>query len=165
MAGQGQRGVRGDARRVIIDADACPRGAASTVRRLQGRFGYEVVTVASVNHTVETWGPWHAHVQVGSEPQSADLAVANRARRGDVVITQDWGLAALVLGRGSQAISPDGHTFRPETIELLLEERHIKAKVRRGGGRTRGPRPRTGEDDLRFERTLLEALGAGSGGR
>jgi hypothetical protein len=145
-------------RRVIIDADACPRGAASTVRRLQGRFGYDVVTVASVNHVVESWGPWHEHVVVGAEPQSADLAVANRARRGDVVVTQDWGLAALVLGRGCRAVSPGGHTFRPETIDLLLEERHLKAKVRRGGGRTRGPRPRTGEDEVRFEKALVACL-------
>ncbi len=143
---------------VIIDADACPRGAADTVRRLQPRYGYRVVTVASVNHVVESWGEWHEHVVSGPEPQASDLAVANRARAGDVVVTQDWGLAALVLGRGCRALSPTGFTYRPETIEMLLEERHLKAKFRRGGGRTKGPPPRTAEDELRFERALVEAL-------
>ncbi len=145
-------------RTVLIDADACPRGAAETVRRLQARFNYTVVTVASVNHLVQTWGPWHEHVVAGPEPQATDIAVANRARPGDVVITQDWGLAALALGRRCRAISPTGHTFRSETIGLLLEERHLKAKFRRGGGRTKGPRARTAEDEQRFERALVAAL-------
>ncbi len=146
------------ARAVVIDADACPRGAADTVRRLQPGYGYRVVTVASINHTVDHWGPWHEHVVAGPEPQATDMAVANRARRGDVVVTQDWGLAALVLGRGCRAISPTGHAYRPETIDLLLEERHLKAKYRRGGGRTKGPRARTAEDEERFERALVAAL-------
>lgn len=143
---------------VLIDADACPRGAAETIRRLQTRFGYRVVTVASVNHVVQTWGRWHEHVVAGPEAQATDIAVANRARPGDVVVTQDWGLAALALGRGCRAISPTGHTFRSETIDLLLEERHLKAKFRRGGGRTKGPQARTAEDDERFELALVEAL-------
>jgi len=99
---------------------------------------------------------------VGPEPQAADIAVANRARPGDVVVTQDWGLAALVLGRGCRAISPAGHTYRPETIDMLLEERHVKARVRRSGGRTRGPRPRTAEDEARFEKAFSRALAGGA---
>ncbi len=130
-----------------------------TVRRLQVRYGFTVLTVASVNHMQVTWGPWHLHLVTGPEAEATDIAVANRARRGDVVITQDWGLAALVLGRGCRAISPTGRVYRPETIDLLLEERHLKAKFRRGGGRTRGPRARTTEDETRFERALVWALG------
>jgi len=145
-------------RRVIIDADACPRGAMRTVRRLQGRYGYEIVTVATVNHVIEDQGAGHEHVTVGPEPQAADMAVANRARAGDVVVTQDWGLAALVLGKGCRAISPAGRTYRPDTIETLLEVRHLEARFRRGGGRTRGPRARSAEDEARFERALIRAL-------
>ncbi len=116
--------------------------------------------MASVNHVVENWGPWHRHVVVGPEPQATDLALANRARPGDVVVTQDWGLAALVLGRGCRAVSPGGYTYRPETIGFLLEEREIKARYRRGGGRTKGPRPRGAGDEARFERALVAALTA-----
>ncbi len=147
-------------RTVVIDADACPRGAVETVRRLQPGFGYQVLTVASVNHVIEPWGPWHEHAVVDAGPQAADLAVANAARAGDVVVTQDWGLAALVLAKGCRAVSPGGYTFRPETVDLLLEERHVKAKVRRAGGRTRGPRARSREDEERFEKALRAALRA-----
>lgn len=143
---------------VVIDADACPRGAADTVRRLQPGYGYRVITVASISHVISDWGPWHERVVVGPEPQASDIAVANRSRPGDVVVTQDWGLAALALGRGCRAISPSGYTYRSETIDLLLEERHVKAKVRRGGGRTRGPRARTAEDEARFEAAFVAAL-------
>jgi len=149
--------------RLVIDADACPRGVVETVRRLQPRYGYEVVTVASVDHVIDPWGPWHEHVVVGPEPQASDIAVANRARTGDVVVTQDWGLAALLLGRGCRVISPSGYTYRPETIDMLLEERHLKAKVRRAGGRTRGPRPRGAAEEERFERALVRALEEGAG--
>jgi uncharacterized protein YaiI (UPF0178 family) len=143
---------------VAVDADACPRGALDTVRRLQVRHDFRVLTVASVNHIFTPWGPGHVHVVTGPEPEATDLALANRIRRGDAVVTQDWGLAALALGRGCRAISPTGRVYRPETIDLLLEERRLKAKFRRGGGRTRGPRARTAEDEARFERALLWAI-------
>lgn len=149
--------------RLLVDADACPRGAFQTIRRLRPAYGFELITVASVNHVVERQGPWHEHLVVGAEAQATDLALVNRAQPGDVVVTQDWGLAALVLGRGCRAVSPTGRIYRPETIEMLLEERHVKAKVRRGGGRTPGPRARTAQDEQKFERALECALSGETG--
>jgi len=143
---------------VIVDADACPRGAAATIRRLQPVHGYAVLTVASLRHKVEPWGPWHEHVVVGPEPQATDIVVANRARRGDVVVTQDWGLAALALARGCRALSPLGYVYRPETLAFLLEERHLKARFRRAGGRTKGPPRRDTAAEARFERAFIAIL-------
>lgn len=140
--------------KIIIDADACPRTVLEIVRRRQAEFGYELRTVSSFNHVHD--GP--DHLTVGDEDQATDLAVANLAGRGDLVITQDWGLAALALAKGAHALSPDGRRFTGEHLAFLLEERNLKARYRRGGGRTRGPRARVREDDERFTRAFTELL-------
>jgi uncharacterized protein YaiI (UPF0178 family) len=95
---------------------------------------------------------------VGNASQEADTQVVNITTRGDVVVTQDWGLAAMVLGKGAKALSPVGRIFHEDTIEFLLEEREIKARFRRGGGRTRGPKKRTTEDDMNFKKSLYDLL-------
>lgn len=137
-------------RHVLVDADACPRTVLDILRRLREEYGYRLVTVASFNHDIDGAD----HIMVGDGPDEADLALLNRTRRGDIVVTQDWGLAALVLSRGAFALSPRDHEYKGERIEFLLDERYKKAKARLAGLRTRGPARRTAEDDVRFERTL-----------
>lgn len=132
---------------VIVDADACPRGAMAIIRRLEHVYSYTLITVSSFNHVIGGAN----HVTVGNGPDEADLAVVNRITPGDIVVTQDWGLAALCLARGARVISPKGLIFNSENIEFLLDERYAKAKHRRQGGRTRGPAARTAADDQAFE--------------
>lgn len=151
---------------VLIDADACPRPCLHTAARLAGSKGWRLLTVASFHHRVDA-GPETEHVVAGDEPGAADLVVANRILRGDIVVTQDWGLAALALGRGGAALSPSGRIYTRGNIGFLLEERHTKARLRRAGGRTRGPAPRHRADDRRFEAALsrlMEGTGTGSAG-
>lgn len=154
---------------VIVDADACPRGAMDILRRLRREYGYKLVTVASFHHDIggrrddgaesaDRAADGVEHVTVGDGPDEADLAVVNRARPGDIVVTQDWGLAALALGKGAWCLSPTGYVYTQQRIDFQLDERHIKAKHRRAGGRTKGPRARTTADDERFERALRKLL-------
>jgi uncharacterized protein YaiI (UPF0178 family) len=105
---------------------------------------------------------------VGDASQETDIKIINLTDEGDVVVTQDWGLAAVVLGKRAKCLSPAGREFRSDKIEFLLEEREVKSRVRRGGGRTKGPKKRTPEDDRRFrmrlERSLMNtARGSGGG--
>lgn len=142
--------------RVIVDADACPKNAKKIIASMTEKLaGWEMLTVASINHNIEGN---NRHIVVGNEPQAVDMIIVNMTRRGDVVVTQDWGLAAMVMGKGAGAISPTGIIYRPEKMDFLLEERHLKAKVRRGGGRTKGPAARTREDDERFARSLEKLM-------
>jgi hypothetical protein len=140
--------------KIIVDADATPKKAMDLCRKAAAEFGVSLVTVASFNHCIES----EHHVVTGNAPQEADLQVINLTARGDLVITQDWGLAAIVLGKGAAALSPTGRVFQEKTIDFLLEERSMKAKHRRAGGRTRGPKKRTGEDDDRFIKSLHRLL-------
>jgi len=140
--------------KILVDADACPKSVLQTCLRVGARHGLPVWTVASFNHNITS----DHHVVVGDTSQEADLKVINLAEKGDLVVTQDWGLAALALGKGARCLSPMGREFRPEDMDFLLEEREIKARHRRGGGRTRGPKKRTREDDKKFASALEQIL-------
>ncbi len=121
------------------------RGAMVVLRKLRKEYGYRLVTVASFHHNIGAGDQDGVeHVTVGDGPDEADLAVVNRTRPGDIVVTQDWGLAALVLGKGARCLTPIGYVFTQERIDFQLDERHVKSKHRRAGGRTK-PRemPRT----------------------
>ena len=73
----------------------------------------------------------------------------------DIVVTQDYGLAAMALGKGARIVNQNGLIYTNDNIDKLLMERHIGAKVRRSGGRTKGPAKRTKEDNERFEATFM----------
>jgi hypothetical protein len=140
--------------KILVDADACPRSVLQICIRLEGEYHVPVWTVASFNHDIES----DQHIVVGDGLQETDMKIMNLTEAGDVVVTGDWGLAAMVLGKGAKCLSPMGSEFRPEQMGFLLEEREVKAKIRRGGGRTKGPKKRTLEDDRRFESCLEKIL-------
>ena len=140
--------------KIIVDADACPKNALQLCMQLGKEYSVAVWTVASFNHNVVS----DHHIVVGNAPQEADIKVINLTEIGDAVITQDWGLAAMVLGKPAYCLSPSGRQYRSDNIEFLMEEREIKAKLRRGGGRTKGPSKRTPEDDRAFAAALRQIL-------
>ena len=140
--------------KILVDADACPKSVLQICTRLGRKYHIPVWTVASFNHRIES----DHHFVVGDGFQEADVKIVNLTEAGDVVVTGDWGLAAMVLGKGAGCLSLTGREFRSEKMEFLLEEREFKAKIRRSGGRTKGPRKRTWADDERFETRLEEIL-------
>jgi len=139
--------------KIIVDADATPKNVLDICRQA-AESPVSLITVASFNHRIES----DRHVVVGNSPQETDIQVVNLTARGDIVVTQDLGLAAMVLSKGAAALSPSGHVFLEETIGFLLEERELKAKFRRSGGKTRGPEKRTAEDDRKFRESLYRLL-------
>ena len=91
---------------------------------------------------------------VDNESQAVDMAIINMAAEGDIVVTGDFGLASLVLGKKAKAISFNGMIFDESNIDRLLFERHVSGVIRRSGRRTKGPAKRTGNDDKNFEESL-----------
>lgn len=141
-------------KRIWVDADAIPRGVSETLRRLQAEFGYELITVSSYNHV----NSGESHLTVDAEDQATDLAIINQLQAGELVVTQDWGLAALVLGKRALALSPKGREFTEDNIDFMLAERHIKASLRRRGKYPKGSPARTADDDKLFESALRRIL-------
>lgn len=140
--------------KIIVDADACPKMVLQACRQKGQKYSVPVWTIASFNHNIIS----DHHIVVGNASQETDLKVLNLTNAGDVIITQDWGLAAMVMGKGAVCLSPDGREYRPDNIAFMLEEREMKAKYRRSGGRTKGPKKRTDADDQTFAAALERLL-------
>lgn len=147
-----------------IDADACP--VVREAIRLARAAGFRVVVVGNTAQNLARFAE-RAGVEVvtvGIGPDAADFEITRTVEPGDVVVTQDIGLAAMVLGRGVPAISPRGRIFSSVTIDAEMAVRHAEARHRRAGGRTGGPRPFTDEDREHFEDSLSRVLSASSRG-
>ena len=142
--------------KILVDADACPVKEI-VVRTARAR---KIAVVMLIDTAHELDDGYSEVVTVDKAPDSVDFALLSRLLPGDVVVTQDYGLAAMVLGKRGRAINQNGLIYSEENIDRLLAERHIGAKIRRGGGRTKGPRKRTPEDDERFALNFENLLSA-----
>ncbi|WP_207952948.1 YaiI/YqxD family protein [Paenibacillus agricola] len=142
-------------RKIIVDADACP--VKPEIVKAAAPFAVDVVMVASFDHRLAPMDGVQI-VQVDRSDQSADLYIANRIAAGDILVTQDFGLAALALGKKAIALSNRGQQYTDRTIDFLLDRRHEQAKQRRGGKHSKGPRPFTDEDRHYFLQTLTKVL-------
>lgn len=139
---------------LFIDADACPvtREALGAARE----HGWNAVVVANSTQNLERYASKRGveAIQVSGGHDAADFAVIERLSEGDIVVTQDIGLAAMALGRGAGAIGVRGRIFHLATIDAELAVRHAEAKLRRQGGRHGGPSKFTDEDREHFSEQL-----------
>jgi uncharacterized protein len=140
--------------RIIVDADACP--GRDIIENVARDNNLEVIMFCDLNHRL--FSDYSSIRYVDSGFQSVDMAVANESKAHDIVVTQDYGVAAMCLGRKAYAISPKGYIYDNENMDRLLFERHISQKVRRGGGKTSNPKKRTSEDDERLEKNLKRLI-------
>ena len=153
---------------INLDADACP----VTAEALAVARACQVPAVIAGNSTqnlarhlrrgdprTPTGGFWVDTLPVGVGADAADFAIVQELQPGDIVVTQDIGLAAMALGRGARAIGVRGRVFTLATIDLDMHIRHEEKKVRRQGGRTRGPAPFEDDDRERFAANLRRLVG------
>ena len=141
-----------------IDADACP--VVDLAIRTAGRHQVPVTLVCDDAHHMLRDGAQTITVARGAD--SADLMLVNLVHRNDIVVTQDYGLAALCLARGARPLDQNGRIYDESNIDSLLGMRHISQKIRRAGGRTKGPSKRIKEQDEWFEQSLEKLLSEGS---
>ena len=142
-------------RRILVDADACP--VIQEIITLASERDWEVCLVSNICHEYSP-GEKVKVMTVDKSPQAADLALYNYSRPGDVVVTQDYGLACMVLPKGVGAISPRGKIFTEDNIEGLMNLRHIARKERKRGNLKGGPPPFSEKDRKRFLRNLLKLI-------
>lgn len=131
---------------VYIDADGSP--VVDLAVEIASQYSLKTYIICDTSHHIEREGAETIIVPRGAD--AVDFVIVNRVRQDDLVITQDYGLAAMVLARKAHAINQNGLIFTDENIGSLLASRHISQKIRRGGGRTNGPKKRTKEQDKRF---------------
>ncbi len=137
--------------KLLIDADACPV-VDIALRIAKENKTDECILLCDTSHLIERDSAKTIVVSKGAD--SADFRLVNLVRAGDIVVTQDYGLAAMCLAKKAHVLNQNGLIFNEYNIDSLLEKRYINKKIRMAGGRTKGPAKRTIEQDIEFEKSL-----------
>ncbi len=141
-------------RRILIDADGCP--VVDETVALARRFGASCLILCDTAHRFEKPGAQTLIFSKGAD--SVDFALVNLVQPGDIVVTQDYGLAAMCLARTARVLNQNGMTYTADNIDGLLLARHTAKKIRSGGGRLKGPQKRTQAQNLAFSQALTALL-------
>jgi hypothetical protein len=141
--------------KILIDADGCP--VLDITIDIAKKNGLETIILCDTSHIINKEGVETITVSKGSD--SVDFSLLKLVKKGDLVVTQDYGLAGMVLAKGGLAIRQDGLVYSDFNIDRLLEERHNAKKLRKSGARAKGPRKRTADDDKRYTDELKKLLG------
>lgn len=139
---------------ILIDADGCP--VVDITIKTANHFKIPCIILCDTSHHFERKGATTVTVSKGSD--SVDFVLVNMVEPGDIVITQDYGLAAMCLARRAVPISQDGMIYSNDNIDALLLQRYTAKKIRMSGGRLRGNPKRTPMQDRAFEEKLAEIL-------
>lgn len=147
---------------IFVDADACP--VTKIVEQTARERGIPCSLLCDTNHVLSS--DYSEIKIIGAGADAVDFALINLCHKGDIVVTQDYGVAAMALGKGAYAIHQSGRWYTNENIDRLLMERHMAKKARMGKGKhhLKGPAKRTQEDDDRF-RESFEKLVEMAGGK
>lgn len=138
--------------RILVDADACP--VVPIVERTAKKYEIPVILLCDTNHVLHS--DYSEIKVVGAGADAVDFQLVGICQRGDLVVTQDYGVAAMILGKGAFGIHQSGKWYTDENIDRMLMERHLSKKARRSKSKHhfKGPAKRTAEDDIRFAEAL-----------
>ena len=142
--------------KILVDADACP--VTRIVEEIAEKENIPCLLLCDTNHVLESD---YSEVKIiGAGADAVDFALLNLCKQGDVVVTQDYGVAAMILGKGAYGIHQSGRWYTNQNIDQLLMERHLAKKARMGKGRhhLKGPSKRTEEDDKRFQESFEKLI-------
>ena len=140
---------------ILVDADACP--VVRQVEDAARKYALPMTLLCDEHHLMHSDYARVRHVSSGAD--AVDIALMNLCKRGDIVVTQDYGVAAMALGKGAYAVHHSGKQYTNDNIDMMLMERHLAKKARRASGKhhLRGPAKFTDEDRQRFA-AAFEAL-------
>lgn len=138
--------------RILVDADACP--CSQIIEKVAKEYGLTLLFLVDSSHVLNS--EYGEVLIVGKGTDAVDFALVNRLQKGDIAVTQDYGVAAMALGKCSYAIHPNGKIYNDSNMDQMLFERHL-SKIQRKANKHfhgKGTRKRTREEDERFERAL-----------
>jgi len=137
---------------ILVDADGCP--VVDLTIKIAKQYDFPVTLFCDTAHNMQREGAETIMVSKGMD--AVDFVLVNRVKPGDIVITQDYGLAAMVLAKRGLVMDQNGREYTNENIDQLLHSRHIAKKIRQAGGRMKGPKKRRNEDNESFEQRFNE---------
>ena len=139
---------------ILIDADGCP--VVDLTLQIAKQFGIPVIILCDTSHQIEREGAQTLVFDKGAD--SVDFALVNRVKPGDLVVTQDYGLASMCLARRARVLNQNGLEYIPENIDGLLFRRHKNKKLLRAGKHPKGVSKRTKEQDTTYKNALEKIL-------
>lgn len=133
---------------IWVDADACP--VVHIVEKIAEKYTIPVTLLCDTNHVLQS--DYSEVIVVGAGADAVDYKLISICQKGDIVVSQDYGVAAMALGKGAYAIHQSGKWYTNDNIDRMLMERHLNKKARRASGKNhiKGPKKRTSEDDEHF---------------
>ena len=137
---------------IFVDADACP--VVDIVEKIAKEYNVPVTLLCDTNHVLSS--AYSEVVIVGAGADAVDYKLISICHKGDIVVSQDYGVAAMALGKGAYAIHQSGKWYTDDNIDQMLMERHLSKKARRSSHKNhiKGPKKRTEEDDERFAQSF-----------
>ena len=140
--------------KLLVDADACP--VVDIAVNLCRQHQIPCILLCDTAHEIHRDGAQTLTFDKGSD--SVDFALVQRVEKGDIVVTQDYGLASMCLAKQAKVLHQDGWFYTQYNIDALLFQRHESRKFRASGGRTKGPHKRTKQQDTAFFDALKNEL-------
>ena len=140
--------------RILIDGDGCP--VVDSTVKISVKNNIECFIFCDTSHIFEKAGATTLTFSKGAD--SVDFALVNRILKGDIVITQDYGLAAMCLAKCAIVLNQNGEEYTEQNIDSMLFSRHTAKKIRQAGGRMKGLSKRNKEQDIKFENTLINII-------
>lgn len=139
--------------RILVDADACP--VKEQIVRIAKKYHLPVIMLIDTSHILDDG--YSTVITVDKARDSVDIKLINLLSQEDIVVTQDYGVAAMALGKGAHALNQNGMLYSSDNMDRLLFERFLGQKVRRAGGRTVNMKKRGKEENETFS-AILEKL-------
>lgn len=141
---------------IYVDADACP--VVGIVEETAKKYKIPVTLLCDTNHVLDS--DYSDVVVVGAGADAVDYKLISICHSGDIVVSQDYGVAAMALGKGAYAIHQSGKWYTDDNIDQMLMERHLNRKARRSSHKNhiKGPKKRTEEDDERFAQSFEKLI-------
>ena len=137
---------------IFVDADACP--VVDIVETIAEKYNIPTTLLCDTNHVL--YSDYSEVIVVGAGADAVDYKLISICHKGDIVVSQDYGVAAMALGKRAYAIHQSGKWYTDDNIDRMLMERHLNKKARRGSSKNhiKRPRKRTNEDDERFAQSF-----------
>ena len=137
---------------IFVDADACP--VVGIVEEIAEKYNTPATLLCDTNHVF--YSDYSEVIVVGVGADAVDYKLISICHKGDIVVSQDYGVVAMALGKGAYAIHQSSKWYTDENIDRMLMERHLNKKARRGSSKNhiKGPKKRTSEDDERFAKSF-----------
>jgi Uncharacterized protein conserved in bacteria len=143
--------------KILIDGDGSPVKEATIALAKQYQVPVQLVTTFD-HYSQKNAAEDVDVIYVDRGADAADYKIVGLVQKGDLVVTQDYGLASLVLAKKARALHQNGQEYLPETIDFLLAQRYESAMIRKAGKHTKGPRAYTENDREQFKQALIQIL-------